>query len=1267
MLQDCGLKMLQARCDGVTEPWTKAVQCLPHMFFRGDIIMSSKKALLGTSILAGLLALTALPAHAQSTPAGANQSAAQDEQETQVEEVVVTGSRLRRERFDLPTPVLQVDEEEFERTAVGNAIDVIEDIPLVGTGSNSRGANTQFGDNFAFADLFNLGTQRTLTLVNGRRFISGNQATVFVPDNATGAQVDITTLPPSLIQRVEVTPLTGGAIYGADAVGGVINFILKDDFEGLDVLAQYGVTDYGDGDRYRGAVTWGTNFYDNRANVTLAVDYFKQELIPIGGERNYTINPGAILNPRDARVRRPGSFGSPTSPDSVFLPGGSDFERNNIYASDLRNGTFSAGGLLFTGNTFQSGVSGASFLIPNAPVLATQAGRAADPEGFAFFAPSSLPTGVTAASVINRFAPGTNIAALTTAQQTNLAVNLLQRNRPTPSEYFAANPSYGAQGNAAGSPLGYLPTIINTNPATAALFPRIAVPLQFDGSGALVPYSLGDATLGTIGTTVGGDGFSNAERQFGNLQSSTERLSLSGVTRFDVTDSITYRGEYLYSDIEFRSIGAANSNAPGGSTAAGNRNIPIYIDQNPFFSAANQTTITNLVGQGLVVPTLNGQRVLYAGRALADILGPVESGNNVELFRTSQSLEGEFGLWGRRFYWDVAGVYGQSDVQNFGVAILDHEFAIATDVVRGANGQPVCRQQTLASPESIAIRDPALANITTNLGLVPSRATVAGCIPFNIFGEGNAQVTPELRDYLLGDTGSFNEGRQHYMAASLGGEIFRLPGGWISAGAQLEWRNESLRFTPNPDFATGATRTAVGPSSFGELRFLEYGYEASIPIFGEDFTLPLVEALEISGAFRIVDRDGKTTTAGLAPSPGTTDEVYQASIRWQLSEDLQFRANKSTSVRSASITELFGSPQSAFTGGFLIPCTPTTITQGPNPANRRENCISAVILTGAAPDRAAAEAFLASYVSVAGTRPAGVTANSFLSNEESEAFGYGFTFTPRWIPRLTIAADYYEAEVTGQIGLTGPNTTTNQCFDEATFPNSLLNGTPACDLFQIGVRGADGNFVNPTVSPLTGRPVLPVTNPGAPSVINQPFQSSWFAFSNLNLGATKLRALTIEARYNFALEDLVGSMGSSWGDIFLSGSAYQLQQFDVSGSGTFLDTNPNSGEPGFAEWEFRADIAHRMGKFDHRITLFRNSGTVGNVQTNPSTFVEQTDGFKLEGFTTANYTAAYQVTDEVNVRVSINNLFNTRNPREDLGIVGDTVGRTFLFTVAGSF
>jgi outer membrane receptor protein involved in Fe transport len=1252
--------------------------------------MSSKKALLGTSILAGVLTLAAMPAFAQTAPEP-------QEEATQVEEIVVTGSRLRRESLDTPTPVKTVGEEEFVQTAAGNAIDVIEDIPLVGAGSNSRGANTQFGDNFAFADLFNLGTQRTLTLVNGRRFISGNQATVFVPDNATGAQVDISVLPPSLIQSVEVTPLTGGAIYGADAVGGVINFILKDDFEGIEAVAQYGVTDYGDGERYRAGITWGTNFYEDRANITLAYDYFQQDLITIGGDRDFYF-VGAQTNPFNGFTRNDTLTGNQLADTlraggalpSAFRSGAADRQPGTIFTATNafnNNGTF--GGTLGTGFALPTGVGGASFFIPNgflSPALVSPApGNPAYTQSgvnvrgqISFFAPTALPTGVTGQQVIAQYAPGTNITGLNQAQINQLGLNILQRARPTPQEYFAANPNlnpnlflgsfFATQTGTTTSPFGAFPTIINPDVATRDLFPRLAVPLQFDNSGALVPFNYGDPALATFGTGIGGDGSSNTARGYGNLQSETERQSLAILGRLDITPSITYRGEALYTDISYRSVGGTDANTYTGSTTAGSRAIPVYIDQNPFFSAANRAQINSLAAQGLTVPTIGGQRVLFVNRFLADLTdGGYRSGNDVEMFRTAHSLDGEFGLWGRRFYWDASYVYGQNSIENIGQNLLDTEFALAVDVVQGPNG-PVCRQQTLAAPESIAIRNPGLANINTTLGLVPTAAQVAACVPFSPFGENNATVTQQLRDYVRADTGSFNEARQHYLAASLGGEIFRLPGGWISAGAQIEWRNESLDFRPGADFATGAARNTTGAFSNGELRFLEYGYEAVIPIFGEDFTLPLVQALELSGAFRIVDRDQETQTAGFAAAPGVTDEVYQASLRWRLTDDLVLRANKSTSVRSASIIELYGAPGTGFTnpGGGGIPCTPAAINAAPDPAVRRANCRQAVILTGAATNQTDAQTFLDNYVGVGGARPAATAGNPFLNNEESEAIGYGFTFTPRWIPRLTIAFDYYDAEITGQVGLTGPPTTVNACFDQPTFPNSQLSGTPACDQFIFGVRDpATGNFVIPTVNPLTGTPVAPVAQPGSPATVNQPFQSAFFFFPNFNLSTTLLRAATTEVRYNFGLDELFGERASNWGDIFLSVSAYNLLQYDtIAGS-----VNPNAGEGGFADWEFRTDITHRVGRLNHRLTWNHTSETVGNALTSPADYIEQTAGFEFPSVDLFNYTIGYELRDNVDVRLTINNLLNTQVVIDDIGLggVADAVGRTYLFTINGRF
>src|SRR5690606_37927196 len=113
-------------------------------------------------------------------------------------------------------------------------------------------------------NLRNLGTQRTLLLVNGRRHVAAT---------AGDAAVDVNTIPVALIDRIEV--LTGGAsaVYGADGVSGVVNFVLKDDFEGLDPRVQTGVSDQSGGENTFVSVVAGRNFLGAQGNFTLGAEY----------------------------------------------------------------------------------------------------------------------------------------------------------------------------------------------------------------------------------------------------------------------------------------------------------------------------------------------------------------------------------------------------------------------------------------------------------------------------------------------------------------------------------------------------------------------------------------------------------------------------------------------------------------------------------------------------------------------------------------------------------------------------------------------------------------------------------------------------------------------------------------------------------------------------------------------------------------------------------------------------------------------------------
>ncbi|HSG89467.1 MAG TPA: TonB-dependent receptor [Pseudomonadales bacterium] len=205
------------------------------------------------------------------------------------EEVVVTGSRIARDaNFTSPNPVSTIDAMDIKLSGKADIADVLREQPALLTsvssvsGSNStfESSATSFGE--SVLQLRGMGAERTLVLVNGRRHVSGVE----------GSQsVDVGSIPPALIERVEV--LTGGAsaIYGADAVTGVVNFILKEDFEGVDLDVQTGLSTRGDGEKTVFSGLFGKNFADGRGNVTIALDGSRTKALEYG-DRGFSQNNG---------------------------------------------------------------------------------------------------------------------------------------------------------------------------------------------------------------------------------------------------------------------------------------------------------------------------------------------------------------------------------------------------------------------------------------------------------------------------------------------------------------------------------------------------------------------------------------------------------------------------------------------------------------------------------------------------------------------------------------------------------------------------------------------------------------------------------------------------------------------------------------------------------------------------------------------------------------------------------------------------------------
>jgi iron complex outermembrane recepter protein len=201
-----------------------------------------------------------------------------------LEEVLVTGSRIKRPGFDTLQAAIVNDADQIRTRGYTNIAQALNDTPgfsASGTDPVNRNQDPLTAGQ-SFVDLFGLGAQRTLTLVNGRRFVSSNTVSSGRGSSSPGDQVDLNVIPIGLVDRVETVAIGGAPVYGSDAIAGTVNIILKKDFQGVQTDLQYGNSDKGDTQGYTARVLAGTNFFDGRGNVAVSVEYNKQDGIVLG-------------------------------------------------------------------------------------------------------------------------------------------------------------------------------------------------------------------------------------------------------------------------------------------------------------------------------------------------------------------------------------------------------------------------------------------------------------------------------------------------------------------------------------------------------------------------------------------------------------------------------------------------------------------------------------------------------------------------------------------------------------------------------------------------------------------------------------------------------------------------------------------------------------------------------------------------------------------------------------------------------------------------
>ncbi len=304
--------------------------------------MKKSRLLIAGSAIS-LALFSAVPSYAQVAQSD-EENAKEDEADEAEEEgtaqpILVTGSRIARPTLQSAVPLTSVTIEDLTGTGELSLGDALNDLPSLrstfSSGNSSRFIGTA---GLSLLDLRGLGTDRTLVLVNGRRHVTSTPG-----DNG----FDVNTVPTDLVERIDIVTGGNSAIYGSDAVAGVVNFIMKRDYDGVAVRAQGGISSRGDRGTYFASVLAGQNFADGRGNIAVSGEYTRQQ--PLYFNQRNGLSGAAtgrcqfqLTDLQGAAGGEVGFSATDGIPDNSFLCG-------------IRNGTISDAGTV-------GGLSGGRFL-----------------------------------------------------------------------------------------------------------------------------------------------------------------------------------------------------------------------------------------------------------------------------------------------------------------------------------------------------------------------------------------------------------------------------------------------------------------------------------------------------------------------------------------------------------------------------------------------------------------------------------------------------------------------------------------------------------------------------------------------------------------------------------------------------------------------------------------------------------------------------------------------------------------------------------------
>ena len=320
----------------------------------------STKTTLRSALLLAASTFAAIPAlaHAQAAADTAKPAPDAEKPDAGKDTIVVTGTRLGGKVSQQPISV--IDTSMIANQGYTNVGQALTDLPMFGIPGNSPIATQgSFGAGQTFLNLYNLGAQRTLTLINGNRFVSGATSSIF--GAVVGSPVDLGQIAPELVDRIDVVSVGGAPIYGSDAIAGMVNIILKKDYEGIQLDGNSGLSEKGDGKDYNVSLLVGKNFAGGRGNITLDIYYDHQDGITTA--QRYVTSANApffgAAQPGASGPQNIAYFGSdrwavvtntgiPTVLDNIPFPNGqTGGARDPIFFAPFQSVTNSAGQSLY--------------------------------------------------------------------------------------------------------------------------------------------------------------------------------------------------------------------------------------------------------------------------------------------------------------------------------------------------------------------------------------------------------------------------------------------------------------------------------------------------------------------------------------------------------------------------------------------------------------------------------------------------------------------------------------------------------------------------------------------------------------------------------------------------------------------------------------------------------------------------------------------------------------------------------------------------------